>query len=311
MPETLILSGKEVSASVFDGLKDKIADLKNHDIVPGLAVVLVGNDPASQVYVRSKTRTFNKLNLHTETYRLSSEVTEVSLLDLIKKLNQDPTFHGILVQLPLPKHINSDKIINAIDPNKDVDGFHPENAGLLSIGKPRFIPCTPKGIMRILNHYQINLKGKHVVVIGRSNIVGRPISILTSLKSEWANGTTTICHSGTPDIKSHTKNADVVVVALGVPGFLTSKMVKDNAIIIDVGINRVDDDSVKGYTLVGDVEWEGVKKIASAITPVPGGVGPMTIAMLVENTIEAASDHTSELSEPIQSQYHHSLQPAK
>ena len=311
MPETLILSGKEVSASVFDGLKDKIADLKNHDIVPGLAVVLVGNDPASQVYVRSKTRTFNKLNLHTETYRLSSEVTEVSLLDLIKKLNQDPTFHGILVQLPLPKHINSDKIINAIDPNKDVDGFHPENAGLLSIGKPRFIPCTPKGIMRILNHYQINLKGKHVVVIGRSNIVGRPISILTSLKSEWANGTTTICHSGTPDIKSHTKNADVVVVALGVPGFLTSKMVKDNAIIIDVGINRVDDDSVKGYTLVGDVEWEGVKKIASAITPVPGGVGPMTIAMLVENTIEAVSDHTSELSEPIQSQYHHSLQPAK
>tara|TARA_B100001094_G_scaffold174221_1_gene168456 strand:+ start:525 stop:1460 length:936 start_codon:yes stop_codon:yes gene_type:complete len=311
MHEPLVLSGKEVSASVFDDLKNKIEDLKNHDVVPGLAVVLVGEDPASQIYVRSKTKTFNKLNLHTETYRLSSEVTEVSLLDLIKKLNQDPTFHGILVQLPLPKHINSDKIINAIDPNKDVDGFHPENAGLLSIGKPRFIPCTPKGIMRILNHYQINLKGKHVVVIGRSNIVGRPISILTSLKSEWANGTTTICHSGTPDIKSHTKNADVVVVALGVPGFLTSKMVKDNAIIIDVGINRVDDDSVKGYTLVGDVEWEGVKKIASAITPVPGGVGPMTIAMLVENTIEAASDHTSELSEPIQSQYHHSLQPAK
>ena len=291
MHEPLILSGKEVSASVFDDLKNKIEDLKNHDVVPGLAVVLVGEDPASQIYVRSKTKTFNKLNLHTETYRLSSEVTEASLLDLIKKLNQDPTFHGILVQLPLPKHINSDKIINAIDPNKDVDGFHPENAGLLSIGRPRFIPCTPKGIMRILNHYQINLKGKHVVVIGRSNIVGRPISILTSLKSEWANGTTTICHSGTPDIEFHTKKADVVVVALGIPGFLTSKMVKDNAIIIDVGINRVDDDSVKGYTLVGDVEWEGVKKVASAITPVPGGVGPMTIAMLVENTIEAASDH--------------------
>ena len=291
MHEPLILSGKEVSASVFDDLKNKIEDLKNHDVVPGLAVVLVGEDPASQIYVRSKTKTFNKLNLHTETYRLPSEVTEASLLDLIKKLNQDPTFHGILVQLPLPKHINSDKIINAIDPNKDVDGFHPENAGLLSIGRPRFIPCTPKGIMRILNHYQINLKGKHVVVIGRSNIVGRPISILTSLKSEWANGTTTICHSGTSDIEFHTKKADVVVVALGIPGFLTSKMVKDNAIIIDVGINRVDDDSVKGYTLVGDVEWEGVKKIASAITPVPGGVGPMTIAMLVENTIEAASDH--------------------
>ena len=290
MSESLILSGKEVSASVYDDLSDRIDALLDNDIIPGLAVVLVGEDSASQVYVRSKTRTFNKLKLHTKTYELPSNVTEEKLLSLISELNDDPIFHGILVQLPLPKHISSDKVINSILPQKDVDGFHPENAGLLSIGRPRFIPCTPKGIMRILQHYQIDLRRKNVVVLGRSNIVGRPISILTSLKTEGANGTTTICHSGTPDIESYTKRADVIIVALGVPGFLTSDMVKDNAVVIDVGINRVDDDSDKGYKLVGDVEWEGVCRKASAITPVPGGVGPMTIAMLVENTIEAAEN---------------------
>jgi len=290
MSESLILSGKEVSASVYDDLSDRIGALLDNDIIPGLAVVLVGEDPASQVYVRSKTRTFNKLKLHTKTYKLPSNITEKILLDLISKLNQDSNFHGILVQLPLPKHIGSDKIINAILPQKDVDGFHPENAGLLSIGRPRFIPCTPKGIMRILEHYQIILEGKHVVVIGRSNIVGRPISILTSIKTEGANGTTTLCHSGTPHIETHTRKADVIIVALGVPGFITNEMIKKDVIVIDVGINRVEDDSEKGYRLVGDVEWEGVSRKASAITPVPGGVGPMTIAMLVENTVEAAEN---------------------
>ena len=290
MSESLILSGKEVSASVYDDLSDRIGALLDNDIIPGLAVVLVGEDPASQVYVRSKTRTFNKLKLHTKTYKLPSNITEKILLDLISKLNQDSNFHGILVQLPLPKHIGSDKIINAILPQKDVDGFHPENAGLLSIGRPRFIPCTPKGIMRILEHYQIILEGKHVVVIGRSNIVGRPISILTSIKTEGANGTTTLCHSGTPQIETHTRKADVIIVALGVPGFLTNEMIKKDVIVIDVGINRIEDDSEKGYRLVGDVEWEGVSRKASAITPVPGGVGPMTIAMLVENTVEAAEN---------------------
>jgi len=290
MSESLILSGKEVSASVYDDLSDRIGALSDNDIIPGLAVVLVGEDPASQVYVRSKTKTFNKLKLHTKTYKLPSNITEKILLDLISKLNQDSNFHGILVQLPLPKHIGSDKIINAILPQKDVDGFHPENAGLLSIGRPRFIPCTPKGIMRILEHYQIILEGKHVVVIGRSNIVGRPISILTSIKTEGANGTTTLCHSGTPQIETHTRKADVIIVALGVPGFLTNEMIKKDVIVIDVGINRVEDDSEKGYRLVGDVEWEGVSRKASAITPVPGGVGPMTIAMLVENTVEAAEN---------------------
>lgn len=289
MSESLmILSGKEVSASVYDELSDRIGALLDKNVVPGLAVVLVGEDPASQIYVRSKTRTFKKLNLFTKTYKLPTETSQNELLDLIEELNNDNSYHGILVQLPLPKQIKSDKVINAIDPKKDVDGFHPENAGLLAIGRPRFIPCTPKGIMRILEHYEIDLNGKHVVVVGRSNIVGRPISILTSMKMDGANATTTLCHSSTPDIQHHTRSADVVVVALGVPGFLDHDMIKEGAIVIDVGINRIGADNDKGYELVGDANWSAVEEIASAATPVPGGVGPMTIAMLVENTVEAA-----------------------
>ncbi len=288
MIDPLILSGKEVSASVYDSLDQKIKSLRKNNITPGLAVVLVGDDSASQVYVRSKTKTFNKLSLFTKTYRLPSDSSERELLELIDDLNKNNLFHGILVQLPLPNHVDSDKVINRILPSKDVDGFHPENAGLLSIGKPRFIPCTPKGIMEILKYYKIKLDGKHVVVVGRSNIVGRPISILTSLKGENSNGTTTICHSGTKDIGNHTKAADVVIVALGVPEFLKENMIKEGAVVIDVGINRVDDTSEKGYRLVGDVDWGEIYKKAAAITPVPGGVGPMTIAMLVQNTVEAA-----------------------
>ena len=288
MTDPLILSGKEVSASIYDSLDQKIKSLRKNNITPGLAVVLVGEDSASQVYVRSKTKTFNRLSLFTKTYRLPSDSTEKKLLDLIDDLNKNLLFHGILVQLPLPSHIDSDKVINRILPSKDVDGFHPENAGLLSIGKPRFVPCTPKGIMEILKYYKIKLDGKHVVVVGRSNIVGRPISILTSLKGENSNGTTTLCHSGTIEITNHTRNADVIIVALGVPGFLKGNMIKKGAVVIDVGINRVDDTSEKGYRLVGDVAWEEIYKKASAITPVPGGVGPMTIAMLVQNTVEAA-----------------------
>ena len=288
MTDPLILSGKEVSASVYDSLDQKIKSLRKNNITPGLAVVLVGEDSASQVYVRSKTKTFNRLNLFTKTYRLPSNSSERELLELIDDLNKNNLFHGILVQLPLPSHIDSDKVINRILPSKDVDGFHPENAGLLSIGKPRFIPCTPKGIMEILKYYNIKLDGKHVVVVGRSNIVGRPISILTSLKGENSNGTTTICHSGTKDIGNHTKAADVVIVALGVPRFLKENMIKEGAVVIDVGINRVDDTSEKGYRLVGDADWEEIYKKAAAITPVPGGVGPMTIAMLVQNTVNAA-----------------------
>ena len=290
MSDLLVLSGKEVSSAVYRGLSGRIQILKEKNIIPGLAVILVGEDPASQVYVRSKTRTFKKLDLFTKTYRLSSDISQDELLNLIVELNNNPSYHGILVQLPLPKHIEGDKVINAIDPKKDVDGFHPENAGLLAIGRPRFIPCTPKGIMRILGHYEIDLNGKHVVVVGRSNIVGRPISILTSMKMDGANATTTLCHSGTPDIEGHTSSADVVVVALGVPGFLDHDMIKKGAIVIDVGINRIDADNDKGYELVGDADWSSLEKKASAATPVPGGVGPMTIAMLVENTVEAAEN---------------------
>ena len=288
MEQPLLLSGKEVSKQVYKNLQEKIIDLKNRNIIPGLAVVLVGENPASKIYVRSKTKIFNKLELKAKTFHLDVETSEVELVNLISKLNNDVSYHGILVQLPLPKHINSSTIINSIDPEKDVDGFHPENAGLLSIGKPRFIPCTPKGIMRILEYYNISLNGKHVVVLGRSNIVGRPISILTSLKSKFSNATTTICHSGTKDIEKYTKNADVIIAALGIPEFLKKNMIKYRSVIIDVGINRIDADNQKGYNIVGDTKFDDLKESVSAITPVPGGVGPMTIAMLVENTIEAS-----------------------
>ena len=290
MSEPLILSGKDVSQSVYQSLLNRISNLKDQNITPGLAVVIVGEDSASQVYVRSKTKKFKQLNLNTESYKLPDTTSEDELLKLIHSLNKNDQFHGILVQLPLPKQINSQHVLETIDPKKDVDGFHPENVGLLSIGRPRFVPCTPKGIMRILSHYNIDLKGKHVVVVGRSNIVGRPISILTSLKQEGSNGTTTICHSGTPDISQFTKSADVIIVALGVPEFLTGEMLKDGAVVIDVGINRMDADTEKGYKLVGDAHWESISSKISAATPVPGGVGPMTIAMLVENTVEAAEN---------------------
>jgi len=291
MIKPLILSGKDVSTTVYDTLLNRISNLKNKSIIPGLAVVMVGENPASKVYVRSKAKKFDQLNLCTQTFFLPEEISEIELLDLINSLNEDLKFHGILVQLPLPKHIDSQKIIEAIDPNKDVDGFHPDNVGRLAIGKPRFIPCTPKGIMRIMSHYNIDLNGKHIVVVGRSNIVGRPISILTSLKKNGANGTTTLCHSGTPDIQNYTKLADIIIVALGVPNFLKGDMIKEGSVIIDVGINRVDFDNEKGYSLVGDADVNAMKEKVSAYTPVPGGVGPMTIAMLVENTIEAAENN--------------------
>ena len=290
MSEPLILSGKDVSQSVYKSLLNRISILIDQNITPGLAVVIVGEDPASQIYIRSKTKKFKQLNLNTESFKLPDSTSEDELLKLIHALNKNDQFHGILVQLPLPRQIDSQHVLETIDPKKDVDGFHPENVGLLSIGRPRFVPCTPKGIMRILSHYNIDLKGKHVVVVGRSNIVGRPISILTSLKQKGANGTTTICHSGTPDISQFTKSADIIIVALGVPQFLTGEMLKDGAVVIDVGINRIDEDTEKGYKLVGDAHWESISSKISAATPVPGGVGPMTIAMLVENTVEAAEN---------------------
>jgi len=286
--DTQILSGKVVSTAVYQALESRISELQSKSINPGLAVILVGEDTASRIYVNSKSKKFSDLGLHSETTQLPENVSQKTLLSLVRSLNENNNFHGILVQFPLPKHIDNEVIINAIDPIKDVDGFHPVNQGHLAIGKPTFIPCTPKGIMRILEHYNIDLSGKHVVVVGRSNIVGRPISILTSLKGSFSNATVTICHSGTKNISSHTLQADVVILAMGYPEFLTSKDIKDGAVVIDVGINRIEDNSEKGYKLVGDGKATSLDGKASAYTPVPGGVGPMTIAMLVENTIEAA-----------------------
>ena len=285
MSDTKILSGLESSKALYESLHDRISALKEKGIIPGLAAILVGEDPASQIYVRNKTKRFDALGLKSEIYRLESSVSEQELLDLIAKINTDDSFHGVLVQLPLPKHINSDKVIHAIDPTKDVDGFHPENAGLLAIGKPRFIPCTPKGIMFMLKHFQVDLHGKHVVVVGRSNIVGRPVSVLSSLKA-LGNATVTLCHSGTSDLKYFTKQADVVVAAMGSPEFLDASFIKEGACLVDVGINRIERDGKS--TIVGDINQSSVMGKASALTPVPKGVGPMTIAMLVENTIFSA-----------------------
>ena len=283
--ETSILSGLEASKALYSSLESRISDLKDHGIIPGLAAVLVGNNPASEIYVKNKTKKFESLGLKTDVFRLEEKVSEDELLSLISRLNNDADFHGILVQLPLPKHIDSEKVLNAIIPTKDVDGFHPENAGLLSIGKPRFIPCTPKGIMFILKHFNIDLNGKHVVVIGRSNIVGRPISILASLK-ELGNATVTLCHSGTKDLKFFSKQADILVAALGSPQFVDSSYIKEGACLVDVGINRIEVDGRS--KIVGDVNQDSVTGIASSLTPVPKGIGPMTIAMLVENTVLSA-----------------------
>ena len=283
--DTVILSGLDASKALYKSLEDRINYLKDKNITPGLAAVLVGNNPASEIYVRNKTKKFDSLGLKTNLFRLDENVSEKELLSLIQDLNSNNDFHGILIQLPLPKHVNSENVLNAIIPTKDVDGFHPENAGLLSIGKPRFIPCTPKGIIYILKHFNIDLNGKHVVVIGRSNIVGRPISILTSLK-KIGNATVTLCHSGTKDLKFFSKQADILIAALGSPEFVDASYIKEGACLIDVGINRVERNGKS--KIVGDIDQESVLGKASSLTPVPKGVGPMTIAMLVENTVLSA-----------------------
>jgi methylenetetrahydrofolate dehydrogenase (NADP+)/methenyltetrahydrofolate cyclohydrolase len=288
MTETKILSGKEVASAVYNDLSSRIDRLTSEKVTPGLAAVLVGDDPASQVYVRNKRRRFENMGLFGETFRLSDDSSENDVLALINDLNGDDRFHGILIQLPLPKGIDSDNILRSVRPDKDVDGFHPENIGLLAAGNPRFIPCTPKGILRILRFYNIETSGKHSVIVGRSNIVGRPMALMLSAKNDTGNATVTVCHSRTPDIAYYTRQADIIIAAVGMPSLIKGDMISDGTVIIDVGINRVEDDSEKGYKLTGDVDLESVMNKASALTPVPGGVGPMTIAMLVENTIEAA-----------------------
>ena len=291
--DTQILFGKAVSARIRDELSKDIAMLKKRNIIPGLAAIIIGDDPASKVYVRNKSKTFMENDCYSETFSLPTNTSEKDLLDLIEKLNNDEKFHGILVQLPLPSHIDLKMVLNHVDPSKDVDGFHPLNLGHLLEGNPRFIPCTPNGIIKILDYYHIDTVSKHVVIIGRSNIVGKPMFALLSQKFKIGNSTVTMCHTGTDDISYFTKQADIVIAAVGVPEMLTGDMIKKGACLIDVGINRVDDStSEKGYKLVGDVNSNSVMGIAAYLTPVPGGVGPMTITMLLYNTIQSAARET-------------------
>ena len=285
---TLLLKGKPVSDSIQLALETRVQSLKKIGIVPKLAAIIVGDDPASQVYVRNKARAFEKLNCESQTYQLDSRSSEEDVLTLIVRLNNDPSVHGILVQLPLPKHLDSKTILHTVSPKKDVDGFHPENLGLLLEGNPNFIPCTPHGVLEILRHYDISVSGRHAVIVGRSNIVGKPMFALLAQKFEMGNATVTICHTGTKDLAAYTKQGDIIIAAAGSPNMITGDMIKEGADIIDVGINRVDDDSEKGYTLVGDVNTESVMGIANSVTPVPGGVGPMTITMLLVNTVKSA-----------------------
>ena len=283
----VIIDGKQIAADVRAEVAKKVSELKEKGIVPCLAVILVGENPASVSYVTGKRKALAEVGMDDRSIQLPESTSEEDLLKLIGELNADSSVHGILVQLPLPKHINEDKVIMAIDPSKDVDGFHPVSVGNLMIGRPGFLPCTPHGIIVLLKKMGIETSGKHAVVIGRSNIVGKPVSILLARKD--VNCTVTMCHTGTKDMGAITRQADIIVVASGHPHTLTADMVSDGAVIIDVGVNRIPDASKKsGFRLIGDCDFDDLVEKASFITPVPGGVGPMTIAMLMQNTLEAA-----------------------
>ena len=286
--DTLLLKGAPVSKALRLSLEPRISSLSNEGVIPKLAAIIVGDDPASQVYVRNKGRAFKKLNCNSDTHDLSADSTEEEVLELIDNLNNDSSVHGILVQLPLPKHLDTKSILHAVSPTKDVDGFHPENLGLLFEGNPHFIPCTPNGVLEILKFYSIPVYGRHAVIVGRSNIVGKPMFALLAQKFEIGNATVTICHTGTHDLTAYTKQADILIAAAGAPLMIKRDMIKEGVDIIDVGINRVENKSEKGYALVGDVHTESVMGLAHSVTPVPGGVGPMTITMLLVNTIFAA-----------------------
>jgi len=288
MSSLKVLLGKPVAEKNYSLLKDRIIKLKNEGIVPKLVVILVGDNAASKIYVNSKAKIFKQLNCYSEIIKLKENVSKNLLFKLINKLNKDNSIHGILLQLPLPKHLDSNNFLSKINPLKDVDGFHPENLGLLLQGNPRFIPCTPLGCIKILDYYKIDVKSKHVVIIGRSNIVGKPMMSLLSQSFEIGNATVTICHSYTKDLSEYTKSADIIICAVGRPNLINKTMIKEGCVIVDVGINRINDSTEKGYHIVGDVDYNSVSNIAGSITPVPGGVGPMTISMLVNNTILAA-----------------------
>ncbi len=284
-----IIDGKKTASEIRAELKVKISELRESlNEVPGLVTILVGENPASKVYVNMKIKACAEIGMNSKLEKLDENISQEELLSIIESYNKNPLFHGILVQLPLPEHIDEDIVIESISPAKDVDGFHPVSVGKLVIGKDTFKSCTPYGIVELLRRYNIETKGKHVVVVGRSNIVGKPIANLMLQKEEGANSIVTICHSAAHDLSYFTKQADILIAAIGRANFITEDMVKENVVIIDVGINSIDDpSSKKGYRLVGDVDFENVSKKASYITPVPGGVGPMTIAMLLTNTFRA------------------------
>ena len=290
-----IINGKEIASEVRNEVAKKVQLIKNkNEITPGLAAVLVGDDPASQVYVRNKGRACDEVGIYNETFRLEQSATQLELISLIEKLNVDPKFDGILVQLPLPSHINEKEVIMRLEPSKDVDGLHPYNVGKLLEGSPLFVPATPFGVQTMLLRSGYDPSGKHVVIVGRSQIVGKPLAALLMQKEAGANATVTLCHTGTPDIAVFTRTADILVAAIGRPNSITENMVSANTIVIDVGINRIPDASTKsGMRLVGDVDFEAVSRKVKAISPVPRGVGPMTIAMLLANTLKAAENHNN------------------
>ncbi len=288
MAAELIL-GKEVSESIYSDLRNRISALKDKGVVPGLAVIMVGNDPASTVYVGMKDRKCNELGIRSVQIVLPESTTQAELISKIEELNFDSNIHGILVQLPLPEHISQSAVIRAISPSKDVDCFHPFNLGRMIIGEAEFLPATPAGIREMIRYYGFETAGKHVVIVGRSNIVGKPLANILIQKGEGADATVTVVNSRTSNIEDYTRTADILIVAIGRPRFIKADMVKEGAVVIDVGTNRISDPSAKnGSRLVGDVDFDAVKEHVSAITPVPGGVGPMTICMLMANTVKAA-----------------------
>jgi methylenetetrahydrofolate dehydrogenase (NADP+)/methenyltetrahydrofolate cyclohydrolase len=284
-----LIKGADVARQIREELKQEIADLKaKHNVVPGLVTVLVGADPASQVYVGAKEKTSQELGIYSERYDLPADTSQEDLLKLIDKLNKDPKINGILVQLPLPKGLNEEEVLYAIDPKKDVDGFHPVNVGKLMIGEPDYLPCTPAGIQQLLIRSGTQIEGAEVVVVGRSNIVGKPIANMLVQKAPGANATVTICHTRTKDMAFHTRRADILIAAVGVANYIKGDMVKEGAVVIDVGVNQIGTTADGKRILAGDVDFDSVKDKVKAITPVPGGVGPMTITMLMMNTVKAA-----------------------
>jgi len=284
-----IIDGKQIAESMRAELKAEVAALAAKGIIPGLGVILVGDDPASKSYVTAKQKACEEIGIYSDDNRLPASTSQKALISLIQKMNHDPKIHGILTQLPLPKHIDESEVLLAIDPAKDVDGFHPENIGKMVTGHKTYLPCTPHGVVQLLIRSGVKIEGANVVIVGRSNIVGKPLANILMQKSATGNATVTVCHTRTKNIADHTKRADIIIAAAGCPNTIKADMIKDGAVVIDVGVNRIDDPSKKaGYRLVGDVDFEHVKEKASLITPVPGGVGPMTITMLLYNTVEAA-----------------------